>query len=161
MQNKHPRFSDLALDYIAKGYSVIPIKPNSKAPYIKWSEYQKRLPTPEEINKWAAQYPDAGIAVICGKVSDIIAIDIDDENNEIIKQILNLLPRTKVIKRGLKGCTLFYRYNGEKSEKFKNDEGKCAMEVLSDGNYTVLPPSIHPDTGQPYIWLNEIPFENN
>ena len=32
-----------ALEYLARGFSVIPVKPDKK-PYIKWEEFQKRHP---------------------------------------------------------------------------------------------------------------------
>lgn len=37
------------------------------------------------------------------------------------------------------------KYNGKKHE----------MDILGDGGYVVAPPSIHPDTGREYHWLNK------
>ncbi len=53
-----------ALDYLTKyKFSVFPCKQNKK-PYISWEEYQKRLPTEEEVKTWWKKYPNANIAVI-------------------------------------------------------------------------------------------------
>ena len=73
---------DFALKYISKGLSVIPISPveGKKSPLLsEWKEYQKRLPTEDEVTSWFRQWPDAKIAVICGEVSGWVSVlDIDD-----------------------------------------------------------------------------------
>ena len=45
-----------------------------------WVEFQKRLPTEEEIrNWWRTLWPDAGIAVVCGEISGgFVALDVDN-----------------------------------------------------------------------------------
>jgi hypothetical protein len=75
--------------YLALGFSVIPIKtlayatnaPGSdkeaKQPLIKWERFQTELPTPTEIERWSTQWPSAGIAVVCGLLSDVMVFDDD------------------------------------------------------------------------------------
>ncbi len=72
-------FSEIALKFRDAGLSVIPTKEN-KAPSIQsWTEYQKRLPTPEEIGRWTW----GGIGVVCGEVSEnLCCIDIDTKNDK-------------------------------------------------------------------------------
>ena len=59
------------------GWSIIPIKTKTKLPLVSWKEFQTRRPTEEEIKTWWLQYPDAGIAVVTGKISNLIIVDID------------------------------------------------------------------------------------
>ena len=40
------------------------------------------------------------------------------------------------------------------SEDFHDKDGVLALQVLSSGKQTVIPPSIHPDTKQSYRWTN-------
>ena len=42
----------------------------------------------------------------------------------------------------------------------KNSRPAWQVELLSTGKNVVLPPSIHPDTNKPYIWLKELNYEN-
>ena len=75
--------------YLALGFSVIPIKtlayattsPGSdkeaKQPLIKWERFQTELPTLAEIERWSTQWPSAGIAVVCGLLSDVMVFDDD------------------------------------------------------------------------------------
>ena len=55
---------DAALEYLERGWSIIPIKPEGKRPAIKWREYQDRLPTEDEVNGWWGQWPNYDIAIV-------------------------------------------------------------------------------------------------
>src|SRR3989304_10228966 len=72
------KFLKAALCYKRKGFSVIPCKPRSKEALIQWTEYQKRLPTEEEIRRWWTQNPEANVAIVLGKVSGLIVLEVDD-----------------------------------------------------------------------------------
>src|SRR5262249_6108452 len=54
-------------------------------------------------------------------------------------------------KKGKKGGTSFYRHGGENSRSFSRN-GQVVAEILSQGRLVILPPTIHPDTGKPYVW---------
>jgi hypothetical protein len=132
-------FEECAQEYFDEGMKVVPIKPNEKYPAIKnWQQ--------EDFSKRIEQFASWGIGLQLGKVSGVIALDIDTDD----KAILDALPPSPVRKRGQKGETRFFKYSGEKSQKFHNK----GFEILSDGNQTVLPPSLHPD-GMRYHWLND------
>ncbi len=92
-----------AFEYLARGYSVIPVKPNKK-PFIQWKEFQERHPTEDEIHKWWEKWPSARIAIVTGKVSGVCVIDIDDmEGLEAIQQHLPdgiMIPTAKTPKGG-------------------------------------------------------------
>lgn len=68
---------DLALLYQDKlKWSIIPC--NGKNALIHWSKYEKELSTEQGIDSWWSQFPDANVAVVLGKHSGIIALDVDD-----------------------------------------------------------------------------------
>jgi len=56
---------DAALEYLDRGFSVIPVKRTDKRPYVRWEEFQHRLPTADEIEHWWSSRPDANVAIIC------------------------------------------------------------------------------------------------
>ena len=117
MPNNNP-FAENAHKYINNGYSVIPVKYAEKRPVIKnWTQYSQKLPTVDEIDTWTRQQYNIGLCT--GKLSNIIAIDLDNDIDGIHNTICSLLPKTPVIKYGAKGCTNFYRYNGEISKTLK------------------------------------------
>lgn len=66
-----------ALAYAEAGFSVVPIDPATKRPLIPWKEFQERIATPEEITKWFENYPNAGIAIACGPISNLCVADAD------------------------------------------------------------------------------------
>jgi len=95
--------------------------------------------------------PGANIGALMGK--GVVALDFDHDDAAVI--IADALPPTPVNKAGERGFTAFYRVDFDvPSEDFINDDGELVLQVLSDGKQTVIPPSIHPDTCQPYRWCN-------
>lgn len=137
-------FSDWCDKFIGMGLNVTPL--NGKRPFL--AEWQLANHDYDELT---VKYPKCNIGLILGELSGVIAIDIDLIDQELIDRALAILPASEIRKRGQKGLTLFYRYQGELPQKlFFN--GSTAIELLSTGNQTVLPPSIHPETKLPYKW---------
>jgi hypothetical protein len=61
-------------------------------------------------------------------------------------------------KRGKKGATYFVQFSaddGFKSTAIRDSDQRGAIDVLLSGKMTVVPPSLHPDTAQPYQWGGE------
>ena len=44
--------TDIALGYLRRGFSVVPVEPKTKHPCVRWKPYQDRLPTEEEVVAW-------------------------------------------------------------------------------------------------------------
>jgi AAA domain/Bifunctional DNA primase/polymerase, N-terminal len=146
-------YDALAPVLVSRGYFPLPIGPGTKAPhryvpsmggyqlFATWSERPEPLTTPQ---------PGAGIGVRTGK--GVIALDYDDE--EAALRVSEVLP-CDINKSGQRGWTSFFRTDFPvPSENFYNDKGELVLQVLSEGKQTVLPPSVHPDTKQPYRWTN-------
>ena len=162
-------FADTAPLLVARGYSPLPIAPGTKAPgtyWLRdgwwpmrhWDDWCKKFPLPNVIQGWS-KWPDAGVGVACGM--GLICIDIDMEG-DCMTALLAMLPPSNVQKKGRKGVSLFYRGNTDKirSRNFRTPEKVGLVDLLSEGKQTVLPPSVHPDTGEPYYWLTEATLEN-
>jgi hypothetical protein len=145
----------------ARGYYVHPIGPNTKEPqYYVPSENRYR-----GIENWAHEgrpmetspQPDAGIGLRTGKQPNgdwVIAIDWDNEDAAIASMDDPELT-SAVSKQGRRGFTTFHRSLKEVPSRDFRVGGVVAVQVLSDGRQTVLPPSVHPDTKRPYTWADK------
>lgn len=145
-------YASIASDYRERGYSVIPLAPGTKSPTITaWSRYCAVQPEHQDHLAWMG-WKDANIGLCLGSASNLVAIDLDDDVDDLHSAIMKLLPPSPLAKKGKKGSTLFYRHSGEKSRGY-SIRGVRVMDVLAHGKQTVLPPSIHPETKEPYVWL--------
>jgi len=149
------------------GYSAIPALPGSKRPGnfsmgewwgdFSWNRFCDRLPTEIETSHWD-RWPDAGVCMALDHTIKVIDIDTDDD--EIRAAVLSALPVPTVMKRGQKGFSIFYRGSADiVSRPFDivppGGKRMRAVDLLAHGKQTVLPPTIHPDTGRPYEWLTD------
>jgi hypothetical protein len=71
--------------------------------------------------------------------NDVVAVDIDTTDHEVIAAVEGVLPPSPVQKVGSKGYTAFYRGADVKDTKFPIN-GKNAVEILTHGRQTVVPP---------------------
>ena len=81
-----------ALEYIKQGFSIMPIIPETKKPYVKWKPYQKELPSEKQIKEWWTKWPDALIGMITGEISGITIVDCDSP--EAIELVESYLPES-------------------------------------------------------------------
>jgi hypothetical protein len=157
------------------GYSAIPVMPGAKFPGVRshgewyaesgWQRFCDRLPTEYETRAWAT-WEDAGVCIALG-MNDVVAVDIDTTDEAITQAIMSVLPPSPVGKRGAKGYTLFFRANvyrtdpdtgeitGVVKSKPYDVHRERVVDLLCHGRQTVLPPSIHPETGRAYSWLDD------
>ena len=140
---------DAALDLLCKReFSVIPLRPHDKKPMLPtWAEYQRRLPSEEEVEQWWTQWPEANIGVVTGAVSGIVVVDVDGV--EGLKWMKANLPVTSVYVQTGKGWHGYFRHPGGSI----GNRARLAPEVdlRADGGYVVAPPSVHP-SGSVYEW---------
>lgn len=162
------------------GYSAMPVLPGAKFPGKRsfgdwiaesgWQRYCDRLPTDREIKIWST-WDEAGVCIALG-FNNVVAVDIDTTDDAETEAILSVLPESPVGKTGAKGRTFFYRANVErtdpetgevtgivKSKPFDIYKSRV-VDLLCHGRQTVLPPSVHPDTGREYIWTTEDTLEH-
>lgn len=159
-------FEEVALALIGRGYSPIPIMPGSKSPgwrnydgswdsMPKWNRWCREQPTEHTVAAWLRMIRDGetSIGVACGR--GLVCIDIDQEY--LLDPVLAILPPSQVQKKGRKGISIFYRGNTEKirSRNYRTGERVGLVDLLAEGRQTVLPPSIHPDTNEPYYWWTD------
>jgi len=146
-------YLDAALSYAKKGLSVIPVRPDKK-PFIKWTEFQKRIATSEEIKTWWGKHPKAMIGLVTGAIGGLFVLDCDSE--EAYKRIQELLPDALLlpIARTPRGYHLYFLFiNG-----MKLTVGAGIMpgvDFRGEGGYIIAPPSRNGE-GKAYSWMPEL-----
>ncbi len=146
-----PNMLNEALAYLQRGWPVIPIRlwqkdgKCQKQPLIKWEAYQDRLPTEDEVRGWWKKRPNAGIALVTGKISGVVVIDVEKDG-----PTAGLTP-TVLSKTGGGGFHYFYK---RPAVPVKNSVKEIAplTDVRSDGGLIVLAPSLH-GSGKRYEWV--------
>lgn len=181
---------EIALSYLEKGLSVIPLKspatvkrspkfnqnvqaeyernlnlPNQrtrdeiykelfyrecKMALIPWKDYQKRLPTKEEVNHWFHTNPDANIGIVTGAVSNLVVFDFDSTHAfEYVQEIGGLPESTAMAKTG-KGFHFYMQHPD--FDVINHVDTNLGLDIRSQGGYVVAPPSIH-GSGRQYEWV--------
>lgn len=137
--------------YYRHNLPVIPLVPNGKRPAIKeWQRYATNN-VPEEVQQsWLTEFPNGNIGLVMGLMSQMVALDVDVNDPSVDKLLAELLPSSPWKRVGAKGYILAFKYNDEKTFRIKDRSGKPLVELLSIRTQIVLPPSIHPETGNPY-----------
>ena len=138
-------------EYFRKqGKNIIPIVPGTKVPpkgFEMASYFEKPCDVPIKDSD--------SIAMLHGKISNTYAIDIDMKNGGgwedaihiVAKDIEKILSITIVIKTPKQGCHFIVSPIGEfppKNAKYFNKDG-IEIDIKTQGGYTLLPPSIHPE----------------
>jgi hypothetical protein len=161
-------FAQVGAKYVDRGYSALPIMPGQKYPgkyemsgwhkFYAWQDYCNRLPSEIEIELWNRYPADAGVCVALDKRLKVI--DIDSDNEEMVRAICAVIPPSTVKKRGKKGFSAFYRGSDAIVSQPFNVGKERIVDLLAHGRQTVLPPTEHPDTGKPYVWLTPDTLEH-
>jgi hypothetical protein len=70
-----PDFLNLG-DLMGRGWSLIPLKPKSKLPAVRWQDYQHRMATVDELEQWFTT-PGYNVGIVTGLLSKLMVIDAD------------------------------------------------------------------------------------
>ena len=159
-------YSRVGAKLVDQGWRAIPCRPGSKRPgaysnggwygNLGWNEYCDRMPTTDEVDLWDV-WPNAGVCVVLDHQVKVVDIDTDDE--EQIAAIMAIIGDSPVKKRGQKGFSLFFRGSEAIISRAFNvsvfGRQQRVVDLLAYGKQTVCPPTIHPDTMEPYQWLGD------
>jgi hypothetical protein len=166
-----------ALDYLRLGLSALPLCPPDhvgidrvskrhrkecdspgKVPWVRWGDYQQRLPAEADLRHWWRQMPTGNVGCALGPVSGVVRLDV--EGGAAHKQLQEVsagdLPPTWTFKSGrADGTGLGLLYAIPPGVTFVTtvrpfQDGELRFQAR--GAQTVLPPSRHKDGGL-YEWL--------
>jgi hypothetical protein len=143
-----------ALEYLSRGWSVIPVEPRGKRPLVAWLEFQDRQPTVAEVAGWFGRWPEANLGIVTGVVSGLVVLDVDAGHGGAqslagLETAHGILPRTISVATGGGGRHLYFSHPGG---VVHNKVGLAAgIDLRGDGGCVVAPPSLHP-SGRRYTW---------
>jgi hypothetical protein len=147
-------------EYLEKNPSLQCVPVKDKAPFIP--EWQSIEVNENVLDSWEESYLGLanGFGFRAGQ-HGIGYVDIDTDDPELINRIDQILDLSQIcVKFGMKGKTVFFRFNKtpKKSKyniKLNPLDKKAICEINFTVGQTVLPPSIHPQTGTPYKWISQ------
>jgi hypothetical protein len=143
-----------AFAYLARGWSVVALRPRDKRPLVAWEPLQTAPPTEAQVRGWFRGRPDANVGIVTGAVSGLVVLDVDPQHGgeEWLEQLASahepLRPTIESITGG-GGRHLYFRHPGS---AVGNRTGlRPGLDIRGDGGYVVAPPSVHPN-GRRYVW---------
>ena len=148
-------FAMQAPRYRKAGFQPRPIETGSKDCKIEgWQRFDKEIGE-EEFKRWIEQFGQHGIGLLMGsQMPDGTTLGVVHTDDDSCANDLKMLLRGSLCGRvGSRGATFFGRVNpGEKGWAFQA-RGGHTIEGLFSNHICIIPPTIHPDTGQPYRWI--------
>ncbi len=143
-----------ALDYLACGWSVIPLRAGEKRPWVPWQDFQNDRATTREVQRWFRRWPDANVGIVTGVVSGLVVVDVDPAHDgaaslERLERLHGRLPATVEAVSGGGGRHLYFAHpGGHVPNRVALAPG---IDLRGDGGMIVMPPSVHP-SGARYAW---------
>jgi len=132
---------EIALGYHELGYRPIPLIQDSNGswiPGVKWAPFQERTPTREEVVDWWRRNPNAGIALVCGRDTGLVVLDIDPRHGGLDPGLS--APACSSPRGGV-------HYHFTAPEPIPDHYGP-GVDWLGDGHIARVPPT------PGYIWRN-------
>lgn len=148
--------------YKKSGYSVIPVYGDlfcdkAKIAGVNWKQFQKKYASDQQIKEWFEISNFGGLAIITGKLSQLLVIDFDSaELEDQFKKQFPLLQNTYIVQSATR-CLSHYYYSISENIDLPTLHLEGA-DLLSDGAYVIAPPTIINSRAYE-IKHNQKPFE--
>jgi len=154
-------YAGVAAQLRANGFSPVPL--SDKRPTIAgWPAiFCERLPSLEEIEQeWSARRRGAHVmnGVGVATADGLVIIDVDAD--AAVERVLAILPQARNAPAcvGQRGCKIFMRAEDGRNERERNITGATtggALELLAWHRQGVIPPTLHPKSDRPYVWIDD------
>lgn len=128
--------------------------PGGKNPLVLWKKFQESPPDRASVEDWWTRWPDAGICLILGPVSRVVAVDVDSlDAGKVLFDLIGGEPLTcKTLSGSSKPGKAHYIYTCPTfPTTAKYTPLHKQLEFRGHGGYIVLPPSRH-HSGNSYKW---------
>jgi hypothetical protein len=144
-------FKERATPLLERGFSVIPLMPREKKP-VAGMGVTKKSRNQDVIDTWAAQWPEANVAVCADDTFLILDAD-DAAEMEKITGHLN----TYTVQSSPGKAHYYFKREPDGFDYVRNLEMGKVGSLRAKNQYVVAAGSIHPKTGQPYKVINNAP----
>ncbi len=138
------RIDKYIVSYFNRNWSIFPVyadqRPEfAKHPAVRWAEYQIRVATLSEINRWYHEQNLSGIAIVTGNLSRLLVLDFDsiDVYNTFCNQYPKLAHSYTVNTR--RGKHIYYTLIP--SLKVPPTMRGNGVDLQAEGAYVVAPPT--------------------
>jgi hypothetical protein len=131
--------------YCLLGWSVVPAAAEGKRALVAWRPWQSQAPDLELIDKWWRRWPLANIAVITGRLSGVVVVDLDVRHGAE-RSLVDLerdhgdLPWRAVVETPSGGWHVYLRHPGFPIANSASKLG-VGVDVRGDRGLALLPPS--------------------
>jgi len=149
-----PDPADAAAGYCQAGWSIVPCRVTGKRALVRWKPWQQTPPDAEQLVLWWRRWPRANLAVITGRVSGVVVVDVDlrhggDRALAELESRHGDLPWSAVVETPGGGWHVYLRHPGG---RVPNSAGRIGLgvDVRGDGGLALLPPSRR--HGAAYRW---------
>ena len=146
----------IAKQLVTQGFAVVRVQRRAKRAIE--DEWQKRSPTPEEIDDWNS---DDNVGIRWGQASgDRAEIDLESPAAARAAAALPLATGMRYGRASNPQAHRVYVCAGVRSRKFSAPRGSeidgkaMIVELRAEGSYTVAPGSVHP-SGERYEWFSQ------
>jgi len=112
-----------------------------KIPAFRWKQYQKNKASFEDVLSWSFKFPDHNLGIVTGQISKLVVVDIDEPAilPKLLKELPELKQTTKV--KTTRGFHFYFSLNGNGKVKATKNFLGLGVELFSDGQQVVAPPS--------------------
>lgn len=152
---------ELAAKLARLGYHTVPLSYKTKLPPNRsWETLRIGL---SDIDAFYPAGKNHNIGLLLStEITDsvfIVAFDIDLEDDLLISRVRMAVGPGAIRKKGKKGVTLLARSAvarpTKRMQRKVDGRNVMAVELLGQRTQTVIPPSVHPETNEPYVWIGK------
>ncbi len=143
--------------YLSLNWAILPLLPADRRPPFRWRDFQKTPPGKNEWAIWRHEYPvpPYGLAVLAGRPSGIVVVDVDDE--ETAARLHLKVPFQAPFVKTRRGYHFYFRTspeNGVIPTTTVEIPEIGRLEIKGEGSLVPLPPSRHPKAkNKAYKWI--------
>jgi hypothetical protein len=139
-----------ALAYCAAGCSVIPCRVTSKQAMVRWKPWQQTAADPDQLRIWWRRWPKANVAIITGRISDLVVVDVDPAHGGLgtlaaMEGDNEPLDRSATVQTPSGGRHYWFRHPGGRlsnSNKAIRNRYGAGVDIRGDGGLVLAPPSV-------------------
>ncbi|MCS7135422.1 MAG: bifunctional DNA primase/polymerase, partial [Candidatus Aenigmarchaeota archaeon] len=123
--------------FLRAGFSIIPVKPDTKEPAVRWKPYMNQLMNVELVDEFF--HRNSNIAIVTGEASKLTVFDIDDiEKFNQFYDFEQLKNEAGTIVKTPRGYHLYFTYEPDLKTKQHQDFG---FDIKNEGALVTAPPS--------------------
>jgi Bifunctional DNA primase/polymerase, N-terminal len=131
--------------YCLLGWSIVPAAAEGKRALVPWRRWQATAPDLHQIDLFWRRYPRANVAVITGRLSGVVVIDLDvrhgaERSLAELEQQAGDLPWQAVVETPSGGWHIYLRHPGFPIPNSGSKLG-AGVDVRGNNGLALLPPS--------------------